>query len=323
MVKQSDLFDEFKDYLSGAPVPEIDFLESREAINMKLENRSRIFKASSHKKRLLLAAAIVISLAAYPVYAVTNAIFHEFRTADESISVKFAAETDEFKKMKEEFFANNDYMDEKYQEVIQERLSALKPGETEVIIARSPEGFSNKFLRRVISKDDYINQFDQFMSKLIDAGEYAQFKPIEELPGGFIFDQGEFRYQSDCYMEDDEMEDLMTIAEQNGASYAVKTVKNSDQIQTVHMKYINKTDSDTTVSISVQYNSRDTYFLPEEYAIEKISYNENEVLTYKVPVKNGVLRVYSLLINDLFFNFTFSKDIDNDAAFEIIDAFLH
>jgi len=202
----------------------------------------------------------------------------------------------------------------------------LEPGSAEVIIVRSLSGFSEKFFIRTIEKRDYIEQFDLFKDELKDESGFEWLKPVFELPGSFLFSKGELRHQRDFYVPDDEKEALMIDAEKNGKSYAVKSINKLDKIDVVYLIYKNKKDEDFTFSIRVEYESKDTYILPEESesSIEKIICNGDEILIYKLHDQSGSLvrKVYSIIADNLFFTFSFSKNIENDDAVKIIDAFL-
>ena len=325
-MKQVDLFGEVEDFLAREPAPDIDYLKSREAIFKKLNCHSEVIRTKMNKKRLVLIAAIITALAAYPVYAISYSFFMEFKSSNESISVKYQSETEEFKNVREENLERDIYLDEEYKDIIQERSNALEPGSAEVIIVRSLSGFSEKFFIRTIEKRDYIEQFDLFKDELKDESGFEWLKPVFELPGSFLFSKGELRHQRDFYVPDDEKEALMIDAEKNGKSYAVKSINKLDKIDVVYLIYKNKKDEDFTFSIRVEYESKDTYILPEESesSIEKIICNGDEILIYKLHDQSGSLvrKVYSIIADNLFFTFSFSKNIENDDAVKIIDAFL-
>lgn len=323
MVKKSDWFDDFKHYLSEEPVPEVDLLRNREAIFRKLDNQAGISCTRLRKKSLLLVAAIAACLAAYSVYAITSSFFKELRNAGGNISVKFQTATDEIKKAIEEKNAGDAYMDKNFHEVLQERFDALKPGEAEKIIIRSPDRFGTGFIASTVVKDDHINQFDLFIDKMKDAAGFEFLKPVLELPGSFKFSNGQFIYKGDWYTSEEEMEALMAEAESNGKDYAVKPIYKSDNIQSVIIRYKKMADDDVSLAIHVQYSSKDTYILPEESIIDEINHNGDVILTYGVYSGNGdlIIKEYTLVKNDMFCKFSFSKDIGNDKAIEIIDAF--
>lgn len=325
-MKQLELFDEFEDFLVREPAPEIDYIKSREAIFDKLNCHTKVIRTTMNKKRVILIAAIIAALAAYPVYAISHSFFMEFRSSNEGISVKYQSETEEFGNIREEMANEDKYLNEKYKEVIEERSNALEPGAAEVIIVRSPGGFNKKFFIHTIEKREYIEEFDLFKNKLKDESGFESLKPVFELPGSFWFSKGELRYRRNFYVPDDEKEALMIDAERNGKSYAVKPINRLDEIDAVYLIYKNRKDEDSTLSIGVEYDSRDTYILPEESesSIERLIYNGDEILTYKLHDLNGSLvrKVYSMLANNLFFTFSFSKNIENHDAVEIIDAFL-
>jgi hypothetical protein len=325
-MKQEELFGEFEDFLVREPAPDIDYLKSREAIFYNLEYRSKPLRTKLDKRRFVLSAAIMVALAAYPVYAIAYPFLKEFKNLAGSIAVKYETETEELKSIREENFNRDIYMNEKYKDIIQGRSNALEPGAAEIIIVRSPKGFSKRFLTHPIVKDNYIEQFDLFKNKLKDESGFESLKPVFELPEGFTFSKGEFIYQRDWYTLEDEMEDIMIEAEKNGKSYAVKSINKLDKIESVSLIYKNMKDKDSTLSIRVEYRSNDTYILPEESisSIEKLIYNGDEILVYKLHNLSGSLvrKVYCILMNDLFFQLYFSKNIENDDAIEIIDAFL-
>jgi|GEM_PF-3241601 len=324
MVRKSDLFDEFRYYLCEEPVPEIDFEKSREAIYEKLDSRSRTSGTRPSKKRLLLVAAIAACLAAYPVYAVTYSYFRELKGSDENLSVKFQTATDEIKELIEDNAAGDTYINENFHDVLQERYNALGPGQAEKIIVRSPDGYRTGFFTSSLVKENYITRFELFAAVLNDKAGFEHFKPDMELPGGFVFDKGQYIYKGDWYTSEEEMEALMAEAESNGKNYAVKPINYTDQIDCIVMQYKNESDEGATLSVYVENVSNDTYILPEGTTAEEIYHNGDAIITHGLPDENEdtVKKVYYLVKNDLFYRFIFAKDIGNDNAVEIIDAFI-
>lgn len=322
MVKELDLFDEFKSYLSEETVPEIDFAKNRQAIYEKLGNRSNTDGTRLRRKRIALIAAILACLAVYPVYAVTYSYFKELRGSGENISVKFQTATDELKDTIDTYYAAQAYFDENYQELIQERFDALGPGEAEKIIVRSPDGYETGFFAKSILKENYIDQLELFADGLKSVAGFESFEPVSELPGGFMFDKGLYSYQGDWYTSEEEMEALMTEAESNGQSYAVKSINFTDEVASIVLLYKNGSEEDTNLNIYVQHRSLDTYVLPEGSEAEEIDHNGVTIIAYDLPDENGELmrKNYNLVKNDLFFVFSFSEDIGNDRAIELIDA---
>lgn len=322
-MKRLEQFDEFEEFLAREPAPDIDYSKSREVIFDRLNSHSRVSPAKMNKKRLVLIAAIIASLAAYPVYSISHSFFMEFRSSNESISVKYKSETEDIKDIIDEMNEKSRYIDKKYKDVIEKRSNALEPGAAEVIIVRNPGRFSDKFLVHTIAKGNYIEQFDLFTNRLKDESGFEALKSVSKLPGSFEFSKGELRYRRDFYVPDDEKEALMIEAERSGKSYAVKSIKNLDEIGYVRMVYKNMKDENFTLSIGIEYKTRDTYNLPDESAasIEKLIYKGNEIITFKLHNISGTMvrKEYHILANDLFFIFSFSKDIKNDDALEIID----
>ncbi|HEY8349609.1 MAG TPA: hypothetical protein VIM13_07265 [Clostridia bacterium] len=323
-MKESAWFDDFKRYLSEEPVPGIDYSKNREAICRKLEQRSMQCGTRLRKKRLLLAAAVVVCLAAYPVYAITYSYFKELRGSGENISVKFQTATDEIKKMAEDKAVGEAYISENFREILQERYEALKPGEAEKIIVRSPDEHDAGFFTSVLLKPNYIYSFDVFADGLKRVKGFGSFRPVMELPGGFRFDKGVYYYKGDWYTAEDEMEALMAEAESNGRNYAVKPINYTDEIKSAAIYYKNGPDGDTTLSVHAEHSSYDTYILPEGTVVEELDHKGDIILAYRLPGENGDIagKEYSLVKNDMFYMFRFSKDIGNDNAIEIIDAFL-
>lgn len=325
-MKRLELFDEFEEFLAREPAPDIDYSKSREVIFDRLNSYSKVSPAKMNKKRLVLIAAIIAVLSAYPVYAISNSFFMEFRSSNENFSVKYKSETEEMKIEIDEMNDKSRYMEERYKDVIEERSNALEPGAAEVIIVRNPGRFSNKFLVHTIAKGNYIEQFDLFTDRLKDESGFEALKPVFKLPGSFSFSKGELVNRRNWYVPDDEKEALMIEAERSGKSYAVKSIKKLDEIGYVRMIYNNVKDGNFTLSIGVEQKSKCTINLPDESvaSAEKLIHNGNEILAFDLHNKKGALawKTYHILANDLFFMFNFSKDIKNDDALEIINAFI-
>ncbi|HOQ07874.1 MAG TPA: hypothetical protein PK127_01760 [Clostridiales bacterium] len=323
-MKESAWFNEFKRYLTEEPVPGIDFSKSREAICEKLEKRTVDRSARLRSKRLLVAAAVVACLVAYPVYALTYSYFRELKNSNDNIQVKFQTPTDEIRQLIEDKAAGDAYIESNFGEILRERYETLQPGEAEKIIVRDPEGDGKKFFTSVLSRPQYVDSLDAFADGLAGKEGFGSFRPAMELPGGFRFEKGVYYYTGDYYMTEDEMEALMAEAERNGQNYAVKQITHTDEIERVVTCYKNELDEGATLSVHVQYNSFDTYILPEGSEAEELDLNGIGIVAYGLPDKDGnfTRKAYNLVANDMFYLFQFSKDIGNDSATEIISAFI-